>query len=221
MARIFTLHVAECSEDHVAAAWALIDSKERAQAERFVFPEHRRLYTLAHGMTRAVLGEALAADPRGLHFSIGSHGKPSIPGLDFNLSHTDGLVAIALGSAPLGVDVEDTLRRTDVLGVCDRFFSPSEVAALRALPASAQRERFFRYWTLKEAYIKARGLGLAIPLEDFSFDLAHPDIRVSFVPRLGDDPARWRFYQAPIGRFMLALCADATDTETVLSPFAF
>ncbi len=94
----------------------------------------------------------------------------------------------------IGVDVEDTERKSETVGVADRFFSPREVAALHALPEAAQRGRFFDYWTLKEAYIKARGMGLAIPLDQFSFLLdGAPPIRIAFDPRLGDDAATWQF----------------------------
>ena len=84
----------------------------------------------------------------------------------------------------MGVDVEDTERSGETVEIADQFFSPLEAAALRALPADRQRARFFDYWTLKEAYIKARGMGLAIPLEQFSFlldDWPAP-IRVAFDP---------------------------------------
>src|SRR4029078_6585429 len=100
----------------------------------------------------------------------------------------------------VGVDVEDRTRKGETVQIADRFFSPVEVAALRALPEERQRERFFDYWTLKEAYIKARGMGLAIPLDQFSF-LLEPDmpIRIAFDPRLADDPLAWQFEQFALG----------------------
>jgi 4'-phosphopantetheinyl transferase len=221
MTSVYTLAVGKCTDEELSRAASLLDSEEKARADRFVFPEHKRLYTLAHGMVRTTLARALGRDPRALRFVIGSHGKPSIEGVSFNLSHTDGLVAVAVGNGALGVDVEDSERRTDILGVCDRFFAPAEVDALRALPASAQRERFFRYWTLKESYIKARGLGLAIPLEDFAFTLDSPEITVAFVPRLQDDPGRWRFGQEKLGRYLVALCTEKTEPPMQLEPFSF
>jgi 4'-phosphopantetheinyl transferase len=95
------------------------------------------------------------------------------------------------------------MRSGELLDVADRFFSPSEVAALRALPREEQLDRFFFYWTLKESYIKARGMGLAIPLSQFSFELdsaRERGIRIRFDPELKDDPARWDFSALSYGR---------------------
>ncbi len=117
----------------------------------------------------------------------------------------------------IGVDVEHTPRRTEALEIADRFFSPREVRDLRALPAGEQRSRFFDYWTLKESYIKARGLGLAIPLHRFSFVLppaAEP--RLLLDPSLGDDAARWRFWlRSPTAEHRLALCLQVGPREEV------
>jgi 4'-phosphopantetheinyl transferase len=211
VALVHQLRIAECSDAEVLSAHALLDAEERDKAGRFVFEEHRRLYTLAHGMLRRVLGAALNQPPEAIRFSIGEHGKPSVAGIEFNLSHTDGCVVVAIGRDPIGVDVEHWDRGTDILGVCDRFFAKSEAAALRALPEHAQRERFFRYWTLKEAYIKARGMGLAIPLGDFAFDLAGEQIQIAFAPQLIDDPMRWRFAQMIQDRFIIAVATSERD----------
>ena len=120
-----------------------------------------------------------------------------------NLSHTDGLVALAVAKTPVGVDVEDLQRRGRTVELSDRFFAPSEARALRALPEAAQRSRFFDLWTLKEAYIKARGQGLAIPLASFAFDLDHGPL--AFQPQPGD-PIIWQFARMdPTPRHRLAL----------------
>ncbi|MGH9333944.1 MAG: 4'-phosphopantetheinyl transferase family protein, partial [Vicinamibacteria bacterium] len=124
--------------------------------------------------------------------------------LRFNLSHTSGLiVCLVARGRQVGVDVEDRSRGGELLDVADRFFSPFEVQALRALPEEDQIDRFFFYWTLKESYIKARGLGLAIPLSQFSFDLDaenYKGIRVLFDSELDDEPERWRFSALSYGR---------------------
>src|SRR5690606_33310169 len=98
-------------------------------------------------------------------------GQTDVP-LVFNLSHTDGLIACAVSRGrEVGVDVEWLDRRGGDIDVADRFFSRYEVQALYAQPPERRRDRFFRYWTLKESYIKARGMGLALPLDRFSFEL--------------------------------------------------
>src|SRR6185295_18612851 len=120
---------------------------------------------------RTTLSHYAAVDPTAWQFARNRRGRPEISGplgvapLRFNLSNTAGLIAclVTLG-VDVGVDVEDTHRRGETVRIANRFFSASEVAALEALPPERQRQRFFEYWTLKESYIKARGMGLAIPL---------------------------------------------------------
>lgn len=106
-----------------------------------------------------------------------------------------------------GVDVEDRAAGRFAGALADRFFSPLEARALRELPPALRRERFFEYWTLKEAYVKARGEGLAIPLDQFAFHLDEgPRIRVSFAPGFEDEPSRWQFaLLRPTDRHLLAL----------------
>ncbi len=136
--------------------------------------------------------------------------------LSFNLSHTRGLiVCIVARERAVGIDVEARDRGGRLLEVADRFFSPDEVQALRSLPEEEQLERFFVYWTLKESYIKARGMGLAIPLSEFSFDVAS-GIRIHFDPRLRDDPERWQFTSLSHGRrHALAVSVERTRHEWV------
>ena len=131
-------------------------------------------------MTRALVRTVLSTyhpsvDPRAWAFEIGQFGRPEIAGpsvqptLRFNLSHTDGMVVcLVAGDREIGVDVEDTQRTGYTVEIADRYFSPAEVRELRSWPAERQAERFFDYWTLKEAYIKARGLGLQLPLDQFT-----------------------------------------------------
>ena len=183
---------------------ALMTQDERARHDRLRFERDRRMFLATRALVRTVLSSYANVEPADWRFGEGERGKPhvtgppGVPPLYFNLSNTRGLVVCAVsGTYPeIGADVESLDRPGGNLGVADRFFSPFEVAALRALPTEQQRTRFFRYWTLKESYIKARGLGLALPLDRFSFLLDDgPTIRITFDPRLEDDPARWRFVQ--------------------------
>jgi 4'-phosphopantetheinyl transferase len=106
------------------------------------------------------------------------------------------LVACAVSATceQVGVDVESVERKTDALEIAKRCFAASEFKRLRAVTEQQRRERFFCYWTLKESYAKARGLGLSLPLEQLSFELdGGPRIGVSFEPELRDDPTRWSF----------------------------
>jgi 4'-phosphopantetheinyl transferase len=169
-------------------------------------------------MVRIVLSAYAAIEPRDWRFVVNGYGGPSIgseharaKGLEFNLSHTDGLVAMAVTrDRAIGVDVESVRTEEVDLAVADRVFAPQELAALRALPREQQKQRFFEYWTLKESYIKARGLGLSIPLDGFAFHLeAPPKIRLTIDQSLQDHPERWLFWQLRLNRdCLVALCAE-------------
>lgn len=187
-------------EPLLAAYAALLDDGERERHRRFHFERHRRQFLVSHALVRVMLSRYAAVAPEAWSFVTSAHGRPEVrreggARLRFNLSHTDGLAlcAVTVG-ADLGADVEDSERPGESVSLAEHCFAPSEVAALRALPASQQRERFFEYWTLKEAYIKARGLGLSLPLAHFAFHLAPgTEPRISFDARLPDEPEAWRF----------------------------
>lgn len=198
--------------DRLASYERLLTPDEHARRARYVFERNRHEYLLTRALVRTVLSRYVPVAPEAWRFTPAAHGKPEIasprdiPPLSFNLTNTDGLIACLVAfDRDVGVDVEDTQRKGETTGVADRFFSPSEVADLRGLPAEAQVDRFFDYWTLKEAYIKARGLGLALPLAQFSFTLEPERVRIAFDPRLEDDPASWQFMQqSPTARHRLA-----------------
>jgi len=190
----------------------LLSSEEREKQRRFYFERHRRQYLVSHALVRLTLSRYAPVRPEAWSFVTNEYGCPRVKeeglGLRFNLSHTDGMVTVAVANnVDVGVDVEDTVRPGETVALADRFFAPSEVVALRALAVDRQRERFFEYWTLKEAYIKARGMGLSIPLEQFAFELEPGHLpRISFDPRLGDEPAGWQFVQLrPSSRHQAAL----------------
>jgi 4'-phosphopantetheinyl transferase len=185
-----------------AACESLLTAEEVARGRRFSFAEGRRDYLATRTLERTVLSRYAPVEPNAWRFRPGSHGRPEIAAplqapLAYNLAHSGGLIACVVAAAgdAVGVDVE-SLRRRAPLEVADRFFAPSEAAALRALPAALRPRRFFDYWTLKESYIKARGLGLSLPLSQFAIALDHgPPPRVAFDPALADDPAWWEFRQ--------------------------
>jgi 4'-phosphopantetheinyl transferase len=191
---------------------ALLTPEEEAQRARFVFPAGRVEYLLTRALCRVVLSRYTDVAPADWRFRRGPHGKPEIDDargawLRFNLSNTRGLVACVVArGCDVGVDVEDTERAGETVGLANRFFSPAEVAALLALPPEARSRRFFEYWTLKEAYMKARGFGLSVPLDRYSFDVAAQEIGIAFDPRLTDDPADWQFaLYSPTQRHQMAV----------------
>jgi 4'-phosphopantetheinyl transferase len=204
---------------------ALLDATERKRCDAFVFPHHRHSYLVAHALVRTVLSRYADVSPEAWRFSTNAYGRPEIlagaidpNGRRFNLSHTDGMSVCAVATGDdVGCDAEDVARPGNPVHVADSYFSSSEVAALRALPEGARRARFFAYWTLKEAYIKARGVGLSLPLDRFSMVLDEParPIGIAFDAGFDDDPARWSFAQLrPTPRHVVA-CAVRRPAATV------
>jgi 4'-phosphopantetheinyl transferase len=153
---------------------------EHERAARFHFDHHRRHFIAGRGMLRAILGRYLNVPPSQLEFTYSAKGKPSLAtslphlqsNLRFNLSHSHELALYALTyGRDLGVDLEHVGRKIEGMQIADRFFSPREVRVLRSLPDHLQREAFFTCWTRKEAFIKARGDGLSLPLDQFDVTL--------------------------------------------------
>lgn len=191
------------------AMHALLDPVEQARAARFAFARDRRDYRVAHGLLRLLLSAVLPRDPRSWRMRAGAGGKPELvegqaERLFFNISHTRGCVACLVGRRPLiGVDVESRERRTAAeLG--ERLFAPAEVALLRHSHEQERWDRFFRIWTLKEAYLKGTGTGLRMPLDSFAFTLDPPSIR--FEEGIEDDAEAWHFEQRLLpGGFIVAV----------------
>ncbi|MGQ9490513.1 MAG: 4'-phosphopantetheinyl transferase family protein [Anaerolineae bacterium] len=170
-------------EDVLLSLQALLGEDERVRAERFRFPCDRRRYIVAHSALRLILSRYCGRPPQAIRFQYNPHGKPLLAPdlqndggpLHFNLSHSDelALIGLALGGQ-IGVDIERVRPELADERLAERFFSPREVAKLRSLPAGEQPEAFFRYWTCKEALVKACGSGLSLPLDRFDISVA-PD----------------------------------------------
>lgn len=198
----------------------LLDEEEERRYRRFVFDHHRHRFLVTRALARSVLGRYESTESaENMAFQRNEFGKPTLVdrafpgGIHFNISHTDGLIALAVVlDREVGVDVEYLSRRADIHKLAKRYFSPAEYDELMELEGRTLQQRFFELWTLKESYIKACGMGLAIPLEDFSFSLEGRNILISFSPQRDDDPARWRFWQMyPDTDHLLALAITGKD----------
>lgn len=205
----------------------LLNRSERKRAARFSFERHRRQHVAAHALKRIALSTLASSDvaPRCWDFKIASSGKPEVSqpaGPYFNLSHCEGLVACAVShDVELGVDVE-CLTRNPPFEIVQRHFSPDERAWLSSLSAEDRRIGFFRLWTLKEALIKALGLGLAQPLDGIAFACDPP--RLTSHNLTFGDPATWCFRQYSVGtEHMLALAwrDGSPDISVVMRAVTF
>src|ERR1051325_230593 len=163
-------------EDLLSEYRTLLNTAEKEQEKRFYFARDRLRYLVTRALVRTVLSQYLSIHPRDWIFSTNAYGCPEIANaeargacISFNISHTHSLIVLGVTRhRELGVDVENVQAREALIDIADRYFSPPEVAALNAVPAQQQQYRFFEYWTFKESYIKARRMGLSLPLDKFS-----------------------------------------------------
>jgi len=183
------------AREQLIEAEATLSSEERRQRDRLRAAEDRRDYAAAHDLLRRSLSRHAGVAPDGWRFAKGANGKPYVdgpPALSFNLSHTRGLVACGVGfDLPIGIDVERTDRPVDIEAIAGRCFSRAEIRAIVSRRDDA-RASFFELWTLKEAFIKAIGVGLAQPLNTMSFALDEEG-SIIFDPPDGFSAADWRF----------------------------
>jgi 4'-phosphopantetheinyl transferase len=194
---------------------ATLSPDERARADRFRFARDRDRFIVGRGSLRAILGQYAGREPSAIAFRYGGWGKPELDGapdeagLQFNLSHTGGLALLAVARGRrLGIDVEAVRPMADAAPIAARFFSPAECAVFQRLPEPEQLAAFFRCWTRKEAYMKATGAGMSMPLDQFDVTLAPGDppalLRVEGRP---DEPSRWSYRDLDPGPGYLAALA--------------
>ncbi|HEU4721306.1 MAG TPA: 4'-phosphopantetheinyl transferase superfamily protein [Gemmatimonadaceae bacterium] len=194
--------VALDDETRLESSWSLLSAAERVRAQRLQGAALRRRFVIAHGTLRGVLAGYLDAEPSGLVFDVGEHGKPSLggetgarSGVEFNLSHSEdvALIAVARGR-PVGVDVQRWSEEVEHLRLAERFFSLAERDALRGLSHARElmMAGFFAAWTRKEAYVKATGHGIARGLHHFDVSLAPGERARLLADRLDSEAvARW------------------------------
>ena len=137
----------------------ILTAAELAQADRCRLPLVRRRKIVARARLRQILSRYLGIAPRSIEISLGTHGKPQVKGLEFNVSHSENLAVYAISQQPVGIDIEYR-RSLEMDSLVQRFFAPAELASWLRLPAEQQELAFFRAWTMKEAYLKAIGTGL-------------------------------------------------------------
>ncbi|MBI1890861.1 MAG: 4'-phosphopantetheinyl transferase superfamily protein [Burkholderiales bacterium] len=196
---------------------SVLDAEEKERFHRFHFDPDRHHYLAAHVLLRLTLSRYAPLPPSEWRFVRGSHGKPAIapdsnlPPLCFNLSHTKGLVACVISlDRECGIDVETIRPMRDMQGVAQTVFSPSEIAWLNSHAEADLPRKFFSLWTLKEAYIKAIGLGFSAPVPKISFDMTALRLEIGYPAT--HDRASWFFHlQQATAMHSLALASRGTE----------
>lgn len=195
---------------------SLLSPGETERAKCFARPKPQDQYIASRALVRLVLARCCAVVPEALAFAANEFGRPYISapapshGVHFSLSHTDGLLALAVsGTYEVGLDVEDTHRPTKIAGIARSYFSPAEWSTLQHLEDAAQRDQFFSLWTLKEAYIKALGKGLSADLAGFSITTTPESAVVTGAPAGAPAADTWQFFRlSPTPRHRLAVAAS-------------
>ena len=200
----------------------ILSREERERQRRFVFQKDRDEFLIARVMLRTALSQYSKTRPADWCFQLNQYGKPEImpdqnqSQIRFNLTHCHGLVLCGVTIVDdIGVDCESLERPIDFQKLVDRVFSARERQYFHSVPSMRQQELFFRLWTLKESYIKARGLGMSIPLQEFSFDVSNPKaIRIEFSPNLQDQSDRWQFRTPAIPEpFVAAVAVNFSESR--------
>lgn len=201
-----------------------LDSAEKARMQRFVQPRHQHAFLVSHALVRKALADTLGCHPKSLRFEVSERGKPvltgrgAMPPLHFNLSHTDGRVAVAIDRSPLGLDIEWLARPGMDLAIADRYFTRREHQDILDAPVAQRKRRFLTYWTLKEAYLKAEGWGIVDGLDTFEFALQRDDatggidqISLHVLDPLATPSQRWLFWHTQAGAEHLVSVAVALN----------
>jgi 4'-phosphopantetheinyl transferase len=203
----------------------ILSTDERTRAARFHFPKDRQYFTATRALLRIILGSYVGCDPTELSFHYSAKEKPSLDRtsnrtlnpasshsesqVEFNVSHSGdaALLAFSRGRV-LGIDVEQLRENFDHAAIARRFFSEQEQTQLAELPSSERHLGFFRCWTRKEAYIKAQGAGLSLPLDQFDVSLKPGELNALLSTRPDEtEAAQWSLQEVPAGEgYVAALC---------------
>lgn len=213
-------------DDEILRSRSVLSLDEIQRADRFYFDKHRRRFIVAHAAMRAILSSYLNVLPADVAFTNGAKGKPALAdeletsGIRFNLSHSGdyALLAVTRNSC-LGVDIEFINHDFGTEEIATRFFSRGEIESLRAVPSAERSTAFFSCWTRKEAYIKAVGDGLSIPLDSFDVAFA-PGVQPALLRVQVPAHQDWKMYDlaAPEG-YKAALVVEGDHHQLQYSIF--
>ena len=190
----------------------LLSAEERQQYDRFHFPKDSHQYLVSHAMVRKVLSRYTSLPPAEWRFSRSKHGRPEIanrdvPDIRFNLTHTRGLAAcIVTRGSECGIDTEKLDSRHNLTGIAQRMFAAEECLLIEHLSSDEQIEAFFARWTLREAFVKAKGIGISYPTRKLHFEIEDDNtIRLHFDSDL-DENGYWQFrLLRPTGEHITAI----------------
>jgi 4'-phosphopantetheinyl transferase len=214
---IWLLRLSEAISDELLGFLKLLSQPERTRWQGFAAIDAQLQYLATRALVRTTLSRCAKVPAQTWQFEENLYGRPHIVyptqfrEVQFNASNTTGLVGCAISiDCEIGIDIENIARAIDPEEVAPSVFSSEELADFRAAKPEDKLHRFFAYWTLKESYIKARGMGLSLPLDSFWFELGSASPHLYATERCADTTGRWRFYQyAPTDEHMMAVAVSA------------
>ena len=212
---LWLLNVERFDDSHLNQAQEIMSLDEHERAQKFVRGKHE--YVASRWLLRRVLGQYLQQSPQSLKFARQEKGKPYIPGsnIQFNLSHSGTWATLAVANdINVGIDVEQGNNARDLMGIATNYYHPAEFRMLGDLPPEAQPKQFYRLWTLKEALLKAAGVGISAGLENLNFSLG-AEISVGIAPALANEvfASKWHFHQWQLSDGSLCALASACETS--------
>ena len=199
----------------------IFSAEELTRAKKFQFGLDARLFLVRHGLLRCLLAAYLDISPDKITFNVAQHGKPYLAnpgtdGLTFSLSHSAGSALFAFcRGGEIGVDLEKEREDLDPLELAQHFFAPAEISALKLVAARDRKTAFFRIWTRKEAWLKAVGCGLSLPLADFNVSLEPGDSTLLNCPPQYGHPEDWRLIDLRTILGIAATLACRADCTTL------
>lgn len=203
--------------------WQTLDAEEQARAEKFKNDLLRNRYVKVHGRLRKLLARILNEPPEKINIKTAEHGKPYLadaPELSFNLSDSGDVMVIAVGlNCRIGVDIECCNPRNSLVGLVDKCFADEEIAYWNAQPEAQQTVEFYRFWTRKEAFVKATGHGISLGL---SLCVVNPENPAKFlrVPEACGEASIWHAQDLKLGQGVCsALVADKNIVEVQIMEF--
>lgn len=203
--------------DSEPAITAVLDCSEIERASRFKFGRHRRAFICSHAALRLLLSRYLAVSAGSIALARGKYGKPKLEGalgsLNFNISHSGDVALIAVSWAvSVGIDIEEEKEISNIEDISNRYFAPAEHASIQLAPCDARMKAFLKIWTRKEAFLKALGSGLAIPLDTFSVGAADGPAQLSFRTAGVEASMQWTITDLPlVGRRFGAIAVGRRD----------
>ena len=221
---LWAINPAQLSIDSVSALRSLLTPDESKQLLQYKNQAAQHTYLITRSICRLILTQYVNSEPHSLSFVRDQHGKPELVhnkhNIRFNLSHNNQvIIMVVCVNDDIGCDIEDPKRKVSIEPITRRYFSKQEHIDIAHLKGEQQQQRFFQFWTLKEAFVKATGRGISLGLDTFQFQLTtgeYDKISPTFNEHYPlNKKNQWQCYQAPFQEQLLAICRASKRQQNI------